>query len=111
MKQESINFTITLDENNIPEKINWQASQNNHGAEVKAMILSVWDAREQNAMRIDLWNKEMGVDEMKQFVHQTILTLADSFERATGEKPMAATMRDFCEYFAEKMKIMGPLGR
>jgi gliding motility-associated protein GldC len=48
----------------------------------------------------------MQVDEMKQFVHQTILTLADSFERATNEKAMADTMRDFCAYYAEKMNIM-----
>jgi len=109
MKKESILIEIELDENNIPEKLGWKATQNATTSEVKAMILSVWDGSEQNAMRIDLWNKEMGVDEMKQFVHQTILTLADSFERATGEKPMADTMRDFCQYYAEKMNIMGPL--
>jgi hypothetical protein len=50
----------------------------------------------------------MEVDEMKYFVHQTILTLADSFERATGEDRMAATMRDFCEYYAEKLNLKGP---
>ncbi len=110
MKTSEIKIDIELDENNIPEKIMWHASDNNISAEAKAMILSVWDKDTRNAMRIDLWTKDMDVDEMKQFVHQTILTLADSFERATGEKPMAATMRDFCEYFAEKMKIAGPLG-
>jgi gliding motility-associated protein GldC len=47
----------------------------------------------------------MEVDEMKRFIHQTILTLADSFEKATGEKKMADTMRDFCEYYAEKLEI------
>jgi gliding motility-associated protein GldC len=65
----------------------------------------VWDKDERNTLRIDLWNKEMEVDEMKRFVHQTILTLADSFEKATGEKKMADTMRDFCEYYAEKLEI------
>ena len=109
MKKEKIIFDIELDENNVPEKIQWTASDNNMSAEAKAMILAVWDTKEQNAMRIDLWNKEMQVEEMKQFVHQTILTLADSFERATGENAMAATMRDFCEYYAEKMNIVKPL--
>ena len=109
MKKENITFDIELDDNNVPEKINWTASQNNKSADAKAMILSVWDSNEQSAMRIDLWNKEMQVDEMKQFVHQTILTLADSFERATNEHAMAATMRDFCEYYAEKMNIKAPL--
>lgn len=109
MRTEEIKISIELDENNVPEKLNWQASQNGAGADIKAMILSVWDAKEQTAMRIDLWNKEMQVDEMKQFVHQTILTLADSFEKATNEKKMADTMRDFCEYYAEKMNIKSPL--
>ncbi len=109
MKSEQITFDIELDDNNVPEKIKWTASENNTNAEAKAMILSVWDASTQNAMRIDLWNKEMQVDEMKQFVHQTILTLADSFERATNEKAMADTMRDFCEYYAEKMNIKAPM--
>ncbi len=109
MKNEQIIFDIQLDDNNVPEKIKWTASENKTNAEAKAIILSVWDASTQNAMRIDLWNKEMAVDEMKQFVHQTILTLADSFERATNEKAMADTMRDFCEYYAEKMNIKAPM--
>ena len=106
MKLEQIRFDIELDDNNVPEKINWTATENSRSSEAKARILAVWDKEEQNAMRIDLWNKDMQVDEMKQFVHQTILTLADSFERATNEKAMADTMRDFCQYYAEKMNIM-----
>lgn len=106
MKIEQIRFEIELDDNNVPEKINWTATDNGRSSEAKAMILAVWDKAEQNALRIDLWNKEMQVDEMKQFVHQTILTLADSFERATNEKAMADTMRDFCQYYAEKMNII-----
>lgn len=109
MKQETIRFDIELDDNHVPEKIQWTASDQQRSAEVKAMILSVWDKEEQNTMRIDLWNKEMHVDEMKQFVHQTILTLADSFEKATNEKAMADTMRDFCDYYAEKMNIKPPM--
>lgn len=109
MKQETIRFDIELDDNHVPEKIQWTASDQQRSSEVKALILSVWDKQEQNTMRIDLWNKEMHVDEMKQFVHQTILTLADSFEKATNEKAMADTMRDFCDYYAEKMNIKPPM--
>jgi gliding motility-associated protein GldC len=105
MKKTEIKFEIDLDENNVPEKIMWNAKDNGKTAEAKAMILSVWDKEERNTLRIDLWNKEMEVDEMKRFIHQTILTLADSFEKATGEKKMADTMRDFCEYYAEKLEI------
>jgi gliding motility-associated protein GldC len=108
MKQSDIHIKVALDENNIPETIHWQAPDANKDAEAKAMILSVWDKQERNTLRIDLWTKDMEVDEMKYFIHQTILTLADSFERATGETKMAETMRDFCEYYAEKLNINGP---
>jgi gliding motility-associated protein GldC len=107
MKQSDIRISIELDENNVPETIHWKASDAQAEAEAKAMILSVWDKNDRNTLRIDLWTKEMEVDEMKYFVHQTILTLADSFERATGESRMAATMRDFCEYYAEKLNLSG----
>jgi hypothetical protein len=30
-------------------------------------MLSVWDSKEKESMRIDLWTKEMPVDEMKIF--------------------------------------------
>jgi len=108
MKSSDILIQVGLDENNVPEHIQWKASDQAAVAEAKAIILSVWDKNEGNTLRIDLWTKEMEVDEMKYFVHQTILTLADSFEKATGEDKMAATMRDFCEYYAEKLNLKGP---
>ena len=75
-------------------------------SKAKAILLSMWDEKEQNTLRIDLWTKEMKVDEMKQFFHQTLLTMTDTFERATGEEKMCGDMRDFCEYFAKKMDLM-----
>lgn len=110
MKQSTIHFDITLDNNNVPESIEWEATDARKRAEAKALILSVWDKAERNTLRIDLWTKEMEVEEMKMFVHQTILTLADSFEKSTGDSRMAATMRDFCDYYAEKMELRPPLG-
>ena len=49
--------------------------------------------------------KDMPVDEMKQFYHQTLVAMADTFERATNDDKMSATMRDFCDYFAEKLDL------
>ena len=31
--------------------------------------------------------------------------MAESFERATDDAKMGATMKDFCDYFAEKARI------
>ena len=56
-----------------------------------------------------IYGKEMTVDEMKKFFHQTLLTMADSFERATGEKNISEDLKDYCHHFADKMGILPPL--
>ena len=73
--------------------------------EAKALLLSIWDSNAQETLRIDLWTKDMPVDEMKKFFHQTLVAMADTFQRATDDEKMADTMRDFCDYFAEKMEL------
>jgi gliding motility-associated protein GldC len=98
-----IRLTVHLDENRVPERIDWEAEDGGVKSSSKAVLLSVWDEAERNTLRVDLWTKEMSVEEMKAFFHQNILTLADTFERATGEGKMASQMRDFGAYFAEHM--------
>jgi gliding motility-associated protein GldC len=107
MKKTEINLEIELDENHVPEKILWQASDSavKEKQEVKAMFVSLWDAHERNTLKIDLWTKEMTIDDMKVFFHQTLLTMTDTLMKSTGEDKMVGDMRDFCEYFAEKMGI------
>jgi gliding motility-associated protein GldC len=101
-----IEFNVGLDENKIPEKINWTAKDNNiKDQEAKAMLISVWDPNAKDTLRLDLWTKDMPLDEMKYFFHQTLLSMSNSFERATNDERMSATMRDFCDYFAEKLEL------
>ena len=64
--------------------------------------------KDQNTMRIHLWTRQMLVDEMTKFFHQNLVTMSDTFQKATNEEQMAGDMRDFCEYFAEKMQLVGP---
>ncbi len=101
-----INIKVGLDENKVPEKLHWSAED---GAisdmEAKALLLSVWDSNEKDTYKINLWTKEMPVNEMIQFFHQTLTSMADTFEEATSDDKMSATMRDFCDYYAEKMGI------
>ena len=89
-KTSQIHFTVTLDENQVPERIDWEAEDGGVKSECKAALISLWDAKESNTLRIDLWTKQMTTDEMKAFYHQSIMTMADTFERATGEGKMAA---------------------
>lgn len=106
-KESEIVFKIKLDENKMPEDITWQASDSGEPEPhtCKAVLLSMWDKNENNTLRIDLWTKDMMVDEMKLLFHQTLVSMTDTFERATGEKKIVGDMRDFCEYFAEKMEL------
>jgi len=101
-----INFLVELDENRVPEKLSWTAQDGGvDKEEAKALMVSIWDAKSTETLRIDLWTKDMPVDEMKQFFHQTLVAMADTFQRATDDQKMADTMRDFCAYFAEKMEL------
>ncbi|WP_035677077.1 gliding motility protein GldC [Flavobacterium limnosediminis] len=101
-----IKLTVELDENRVPEKIKWTAQDGGvNEEEAKAMLLSIWDSNVQETLRIDLWTKDMPVDEMKVFFHQTLVAMADTFHRATEDEKMTATMKDFCDYFAEKLEL------
>ncbi len=101
-----ISLRIALDENRIPEKLTWSAQDGGIVDEdAKAMLLSVWDSKNKESLKIDLWTKDMPVDEMKIFFHQTLVALSDTFMKATQDEKMTATMKDFCEYFAEKLEL------
>lgn len=107
-KESEIKFRIKLDENQVPEKINWQAegSEKDGANASKAIMLALWDQEENNTLRIDLWTKDMMVDEMKKFTCQNIITLADAFERSTGEQKLAEDIRQFGKDIAIKLGVL-----
>lgn len=107
MKKSEIKISVALDDNHVPEKLSWTAKDGGIENETaKAILLSVWDSKAQETLRIDLWTKDMPVDEMKKFFHQTLVAMTDTFQRATGDEKMADTMKDFCDYFGEKMNLL-----
>jgi len=102
-----IKFEIELDSNRVPEKLFWTANDGGIAKEeAKAIMLSIWDSKAKETMRIDLWTKDMPVDEMKIFFHQTLVAMSDTFKRATDDEKMTNTMKDFCDYFAEKLELV-----
>ncbi|EPR72685.1 GldC [Winogradskyella psychrotolerans RS-3] len=104
--KSKIVLNVELDENRVPEKLNWSAQDGGvDNEEAKAIMLSVWDSNAQETLKIDLWTKDMPVDEMKLFFHQTLVTMSDSFLRATQDEKMTGDMKDFCDYFAEKLEL------
>ena len=104
-KKNTLNFTVELDENNLPVHIEWNADEQS-SEKIKALMISVFDANEQVAKRVDLWTKDMYIEEMKLFYFQTLMTLADGFERATGEIETAKSMREFGREFGKKMQVI-----
>jgi len=107
VKKSEIKVNIGLNENKLPLEMKWTASDGNIvDQEAKAMFLSLWNPNEKNTMKIDLWTKDLTIDDMKQFFHQTLLTMADTFENATGEKNISEDLRDYCYHFSDKMNIL-----
>ncbi|MEO9257035.1 MAG: gliding motility protein GldC [Crocinitomicaceae bacterium] len=106
VRTSKIEIDVALDKDNVPEEMVWSAEDGKINREkTTGMFLAMWDKRSQNTMKIDLWTKEMTVDEMKVFFHQTLVSMADAFERATNEKNIVDDLKDYCEHFADKMNI------
>ena len=109
MQTKNINIKVELDKEHIPSSIEWTADdlQGMDRASGRAMLLSLWDNRSKDTLKLDLWTRDMTVDEMKIFFHQTLVSMADTLEQASNDDRISGDMRDFCDYFAEKMEIKG----
>ncbi len=103
MTESKIAISVYKEAENI-KKIEWQAddSPNAKPQDAKAMILALWDAETKNSLRIDLWTEDMTVDDMNDFFFQTLLTMADTYQNATGDRNLMAEIKIFAQQFADK---------
>ena len=108
MNQSTIKIDVLLDPNKIPEQISWVASDStaDMAQKAKAMCIAFWDGADKTALRIDLWTKDMMMDEMADFVYQNIMTMADNFERATRQTELSGDMKKFAREFFDKFKAL-----
>ncbi len=106
MIQSTITINVALDNDKVPQQISWKASDStaDMAQQSKAMMLSFWDGADKAAMRIDLWTKEMMVDEMADFYYQTFMTMADTFNRATRNAELVTDMKNFAHNFYQKFR-------
>lgn len=106
MKDSTINIKVKLDDNKMPEQIEWNATGSTveKTQQAKALMLAFWDGTEKTAMRIDLWTKEMMVDEMADFFYQTMSTMADTYHRATRNEELTNDMKEFAKTFIKKFR-------
>ena len=106
MKKSTIHFTVELDEKNVPERILWDATDKPEpgASETKAISVSLWDHSQKNTLRIDLWSKDMPVDEMKRFYIDCIGGLAQSALTATGDEHIANEINSLCDRLVLHLK-------
>jgi gliding motility-associated protein GldC len=107
MRAREITFKVELDEHNLPSKMTWSASDSrDEPSQCKAFLISLWDEREAGCLRIDLWTKEMRVDEMSRLFHQTLATMADTYQRATNNQALAGDLKEFAATFGKRAGII-----
>ncbi|MCG6915240.1 gliding motility protein GldC [bacterium BMS3Abin03] len=106
-KKSEIKITVVLDDKNNPEKIEWGATdaQFEGVKPAKTLLLSFWDEKENITLGIDLWTKEMTINDMNIHFYQVLLKLADTFERSTKNKNVADMIRKFGSDLAEKLEL------
>lgn len=108
MNQSTITINVLLDPGKVPEQINWSATDStaNMVQKAKAMTVAFWDSTDKTAMRIDLWTKDMMVDEMADFYYQMLMGMADSFKRATQQQEISDDMKKFAKEFFDKFRAV-----
>ena len=106
MHKSTISIDVMLDNNKIPEQILWEASDSSAEMKqkAKAFCLAFWDGQDKTALRIDLWTKDMMVDEMGDFFYQMMMTMADTLNRATKQEALCAEMKTFAQEFFNKFR-------
>ncbi len=106
MKKSTITIDVFLDQDKVPQSISWTATDSSiEKVQIaKAMMLTFWDNTDKTALKIDLWTKDMMVDEMADFYFQTFMSMADTFERATNQKELVVEMKEFAVGFFDKFR-------
>jgi gliding motility-associated protein GldC len=106
--RQTLKFEVDLDENHLPINIEMDSSDaTKKECDIKALMVSAWAAKNKETLRIDLWTKDMPINEMFIMYYQTMIGMANSLEKATGNEKLAGALRDYCQFFAEKTQIKG----
>src|ERR1044071_6693393 len=106
MAKSTIVIDVELDEQKVPANIEWKATDSTveKPQQAKALMLSLWDGADKTALRIDLWTQKMMVDEMADFYYQTLMTMAETFERATRLTELTSEMKVHAQEFFKKFQ-------
>ena len=104
MKETKITIKVKLDQNNIPEEIMWSAPDGGMKNQLsKAIFLSFWDSNQKETLKMDLWTKEMPIDEMKTFMLQTLQSMNQTISKAIGNEDLIKIIDEFSQKFESKI--------
>jgi gliding motility-associated protein GldC len=108
MKKSDIKFSIALNDDKFPEKILWSADDSGMEGEKEcsSVMISIWDPKDKCTLRIDLWTKEMMVEEMQHLFYETFRSMADTYVKATNDEKAAAEIKDFAEKFGKMSGVL-----
>ena len=104
-----IKLTVDLDADNVPTRIEWEASDARDGGpkHCQSMMLSLWDTDTKSIAAIDLWAKDTTIDDMNQYFYQAIHRMADTYQRATQNQELARRIHEFGEGFGGSVGLVG----
>ena|SRR5690554_1345218 len=108
-KSSEIIIRVNLNEENVPESIEWKASDHPDAKEfqtAKGMLISFFDQETKDTLKIDLWTEKMQVMEMDRFIFQTLKGLTNTYVRATNNHKLGSAMKQLTEYFGEETEIL-----
>jgi gliding motility-associated protein GldC len=102
-----IRLTVDLDADNVATRIQWEAEEaaGRGPAACQSMMLSVWDGGKKATAAIDLWTREMTIEDMNVFFYQVLHKMADTYLRATKNESMAQTIHEFGDRFGEGLGL------
>src|SRR5690625_8040395 len=103
MKTASIRLFVDQADDTV-QRIRWEADESGQPGqqEARAMILALWDRVARSSLRIDLWTHDMSFDDMNDFVFQPLLSLSDTYGRATNNTTLVREMKLFAPQFADR---------
>ena len=101
-----IKLTVDLDADKVATRIQWQAAEAPGGVAIcQSMMLALWDAETKTTAAIDLWTRDMTVDDMNFFFYQVLHKMADTYLRATNNASVAAAIHEFGNEFGDTLRL------
>jgi gliding motility-associated protein GldC len=102
-----IKVTIDLDGDNLPTRIEWQASESAEDGPVpcQSVMLSLWDSDNKTTAAIDLWTKDTTIDDMNLHFYQLFHKMADTYLRATKNSEVAELIHEFGDGFGKTLGL------